>query len=259
MPGISRSCENQCGYCFKIFILLLSCAAVGLSVAGSMQCQFLKLNMDAQRSGWDQILDAILGQTNWVWVGVFRWTPTAEDGTIEGSCQNYPEYFESVADDEAYYLYVAQICGIIAPIIGFIGVIVSMFELICCSFFGSCIFACFLFLAASGIQAGIFSMFASPNWCWTYETEEELENCYKENVDSATFWMILLSSFFFLVCSLLNCCVPRPDPCLQNQSPKDPEYASNQHHDGEIHNHDEGVEIQQVDSPGHGNHYVETY
>jgi hypothetical protein len=91
-------------------------------------------------------------------------------------------------------------------------------------------------------------------------TETEQEDCFQNNVDQSTFWMILLSSFFFLVCGLLNCCVPRPDPCLQNRgashdAEKDAEVYNNnhQHPNQDVEPH-EPIEISTTN-----NNYVETY
>jgi hypothetical protein len=85
-------------------------------------------------------------------------------------------------------------------VIGFIGVIISCFELICCSFFASCIFAFIFLFAASGVQMGVFGMFASPGWCSDFDTDE----CYENHIDSATFWMILLAGFFYFLSSLVR-------------------------------------------------------
>jgi hypothetical protein len=104
-----------------------------------------------------------------------------------------------------------ELC-ILPSVLGFIGVIVSCVELICCSFFSSCIFAFIFFFAATGTQMGIFGMFASPGWCADQETSE----CYDNHVNSETFWMLLLSGFFFFISSLLVSEMTKEAWCTSN-------------------------------------------
>ena len=225
----------------------MTMAAVGLSIAGSLQCQFLLVDITTG-TGWDLILGLIPDGLNQVWVGIFQWGP-AINGNLAGECRYYDDFFNG---GDQYYLEVAQICAIVAPVIGFIGILISCFELICCSFFGSCIFACIFFFAAAGVQMGTFGLFASPGWC----TDLSSGDCYDNNVDKATFWMLLLSGAFFLFSSFILCCAPRPDPCLQNRSARDPGDASKVEHDAE---EVEAPEITPSHSGGGSPHYVETY
>jgi hypothetical protein len=90
-------------------------------------------------------------------------------------------------------------------------------------------------------------------------TDLDSNNCYDNNVYLPTFWMLLLSGAFFFFPSLLLCCVPRPDPCLQNRSGD----RSGDQHEASKHEHEaeeiEAPEITPSHSGGDGPHYVETY
>ena len=96
---------------------------------------------------------------------------------------------------------------------------------------------------------GTFALFASPGWC-----TDPASDCYANNVDKGTFWMLLLSGACFLVSSFILCCSPRPDPCLQNRSSR--------HEDaGKMEREAEEVEAPEI-TPSHSGgepHYVETY
>jgi hypothetical protein len=95
---------------YRTLILLLTMAAVGLSIAGSLQCQFLLVDLTTG-TGWDIILDLLPDEFTSVWVGVFRWGP-AINGNLVGECQKYDSFF---GDSSQYYLEVAQTCAIAAP------------------------------------------------------------------------------------------------------------------------------------------------
>jgi hypothetical protein len=94
----------------RTLILLLTMTAVGLSVAGSLQCQFLLIDITTG-TGWDLILGLLPDGLSQVWVGIFQWGP-ALNGELAGECRYYDEFF---GGSEQYYLEVAQICSIIAP------------------------------------------------------------------------------------------------------------------------------------------------
>ena len=85
-------------------------AAVGLSIAGSLQCQFLLVDITSG-TGWDLILGLLPDGLNQVWVGIFHWG-AALDGNLVGECRTYNDFFSG---SEQYYLEVAQICAIVAP------------------------------------------------------------------------------------------------------------------------------------------------
>lgn len=84
--------------------------AVGLSVAGSLQCQFLLVDFTTG-TGWDTIIDVLPDGVSQVWVGIFKWGP-AVNGNLAGECRYYDEFF---GGSSQYYIEVAQICSIIAP------------------------------------------------------------------------------------------------------------------------------------------------
>ncbi|KAG7373464.1 hypothetical protein IV203_034188 [Nitzschia inconspicua] len=245
MPGAARSCENQCGYFFKTLILLMTMAAVGLGTAACFQCKFLLVDLTTG-TGWDVILDFIPDEFTSVWVGVFQWVP-ALNGEAIGECRSYDSFFPP----DSQYLQVAQGCAIAAPIIGFVGVMISCFELICCSFFASCIFSFIFFFSASGVQMGVFGLLALPGWCGDADSQD----CYEGHIDAITFWLFVLAGFFYFISSLLLCCVPRPDPCLQNRRSEDHEVATKENDQGAV----EEPEIQQSPHYGDEPHYVETY
>jgi hypothetical protein len=109
---------------YRTVILLLTMAAVGLSVAGSLQCQFLLVDLTTG-TGWDVILDRIPDEFTSVWVGVFRWGP-AINGTLVGECRKYDSFF---GDSSQYFLEVAQACAVAAP-----SEFVSFHEELFCNF-----------------------------------------------------------------------------------------------------------------------------
>jgi hypothetical protein len=87
----------------------MTMAAVGLSIAGSLQCQFFLMELTTG-TGWDAILDIIPDEFSSIWVGVFQWGP-AIDGVLVGECRSYESFF----DNTPSYVDVAQACAIAAP------------------------------------------------------------------------------------------------------------------------------------------------
>lgn len=90
-------------------------AAVGLGIAGCLQCEFLLIDLSTGAgAGWDVILDIIPVDVTSVWVGVFQWG-AAVNGERIGECQTYDTLLGNSVSGTADYIKVAQGCAIAAP------------------------------------------------------------------------------------------------------------------------------------------------
>ena len=96
-------------------------------------------------------------------VGVFSYEIIrAEDPELEtNGCVSYGDNF---GGSEYEVLIAAQICALLAPMAAFLGLLVTIMDTCVCRFFMSFLVSSVLFLAASGIQIGVFSLYAEPDF-----------------------------------------------------------------------------------------------
>lgn len=205
----TRSCKLQCGYTLKIIIILLATAGIILSYFASSTCQFLLFETEAYN-------ETIVSQ----WIGIFKSEKIIQDENEEiYRCSFYDNLF---LDAPNKVLFAIQVCAVIAPSLAFIAILISIFELLCCKFFGSFIAACALFLAASIFQIGTFGIFLiDSSFCFDLHTcdnsvdhDDEHDACICE-IGEAVYFSASCVFFFFSPCILL-CCSPRPNSYLQN-------------------------------------------
>jgi hypothetical protein len=94
-------------------------------------------------------------------VGIFKYEIT-EFVNRNGSsgCIKYDDRF---AQQKGYpSVATAQFCALIAPILAGLALFATLFDFCACNFPGSYLISSLLFLIASGVQAGTFTMVADP-------------------------------------------------------------------------------------------------
>ena len=118
-------------------------------------------------------------------------------GPAANGCVSYA--FTFAQQTEYPSLATAQFCALISPILAGIGIFANLVDLCVCNFVGSYMIGSLIFLAASGISAGTFTLLADPvfwwvignrhpnerYWCWRIFT------CYDNIIDDLDWKRIL--------------------------------------------------------------------
>jgi len=215
----TRSCKLQCGYILKIIIILLATTGIILSYFSSNTCRFLLFETEAYN---ETIVSPAFNEQTRGWIGIFKSEKIIQDENEETSrCSFYDNLF---LDAPNKVLFAIQLCAVIAPSLAFIAILISIFELLCCKFFGSFIAACALFLTASLFQIGTFGIFLiDSSFCFDlhpcdnfvdHDNDDEHGTCICE-IGEGVYFSASCVFFFFSPCILL-CCSPRPNSYLQN-------------------------------------------
>jgi len=194
----------------KILIILLASAGIVLSIYSSYTCQYLYIESEILYELEDPPFER--------WIGIFKYESVHSDET-EGlfpseRCSLYGKF---LIDFPA--LFASQLCALVAPILALIAVLVSIFELLCCKFFGGFVATSVLLLAASLFQSGTFGIFlVDPNFCFRSGGECE--------IGRGVFYSAFSVISFYISCIIL-CCGPRPSPCLQHNNERKRRNLSN--------------------------------
>lgn len=202
--------DNACGLTGRMLTLLTVTTALILSIVASFNCNFLKFENDSGES-WEGLEPPFDGSIE-AHVGIFGYEiiDHMNETMVTTGCQAYDEKFSS-GNFEA--VITAQFCAVFAPVIGVIGLIVSCMDTCLCRFFGSFLVSSALFLLACGIQAGTFSLYAEPDFCFNGN-----QYC---NVGISVYMSGASSALFFCGCLFL-CCFPTPDPMFGPKQYKGP-------------------------------------
>lgn len=141
--------------------LTTAITAIILGIMASSNCNFLKFNNNSEVA-WEGLEPPFDGAFQ-AYVGIFSYEiANATDATqITDGCVAYDGKFGK-SNFEA--IIAAQFCAIFAPIMGVIAVVISGVDTFLCRFCCSFLISSALFLAACGIQAGTFSLFAEPDF-----------------------------------------------------------------------------------------------
>ena len=95
-------------------------------------------------------------------IGIFKYEITDFFNSDSGSTGCIP-YEERFAQIEGYpSLSTTQFCALIAPIFAGMGIFANLFDICACNFPGSYLIGALLYLAASGIQFGTYTLLADP-------------------------------------------------------------------------------------------------
>ena len=102
-------------------------------------------------------------------VGIFKYEITEFVDSNRGGtgCISYESRFAQL---EGYpSLSTAQFCAVIAPCFAGLAIFANLFDICACNFAGSYMIATLLYLAASGIQLGTYTLLADPAF-WYVES-----------------------------------------------------------------------------------------
>ena len=149
----------------RVAVLGLGIVGIILSWVGSRTCEFLSFE-NSEGVPWRELeppFDTAIAAN----VGIFNYeildSPNADD--ITDGCIAYDDNFFGLVDTQEA-LAAAQICAVVAPVLAGVSLLLNLMEACFCNFPGSFVFTSTLFIAASGVQAGTFSMIAEPSlWC----------------------------------------------------------------------------------------------
>jgi len=205
----------------RIIIILLATTGIILSYFASNTCRFLSFETEAYN---ETVVSPAFDEQTRRWIGIFKSENIIHDENEETyRCSFYDNLF---LDAPNKVLFAIQLCAVIAPSLAFIAILISIFELLCCKFFGSFIAACALFLAASLFQIGTFGIFLiDSSFCFDlhpydnsvdHDHNDEHGTCICE-IGEAVYFSASCVFFFFSPCILL-CCSPRPNSYLQNHN-----------------------------------------
>jgi len=205
----------------RIIIILLATTGIILSYFASNTCRFLLFENEAYN---ETVVSPAFDEQTRRWIGIFKSVNIIQDENEETyRCSFYDNLF---LDAPNKVLFAIQLCAVIAPSLAFIAILISIFELLCCKFFGSFIAACALFLAASLFQIGTFGIFLiDSSFCFDlhpydnsvdHDHNDEHGTCICE-IGEAVYFSASCVFFFFSPCILL-CCSPRPNSYLQNHN-----------------------------------------
>lgn len=149
----------------RLLTLFTVTAGIVLSIMASANCNFLKFRTDADEP-WEG-LEPPFENALEAHVGIFGYEINRhlDESEVTDGCVGYENTFSS-ADFEV--LISAQFCAVFAPIFAVLGLLVSCLDTFFCRFFMSFLIASAFFLAACGVQAGTFSLFAEPSF-WYVE------------------------------------------------------------------------------------------
>lgn len=166
----------------------------------SETCQFLRFESITNATNLGPPFDDGVSEG---WMGIFRYQVTMEGGdesVVESGCTLYDGQFGRAPTGT---LIASQICAVVAPCLAFLAVLVSIFDVLWCRFYGNFIAMTTLLLTAAAVQGGTFIIFAQPSFCYDADID-----C---GVGTATYFSAAAAFSFFLACILL-CCSPRPEP-----------------------------------------------
>jgi hypothetical protein len=180
-------------------MLALSCGGVMLSVLASETCEFLYFEKEYNAT----IMDPPFDRASAGWIGIFQYSILKDENGMDlvDGCSKYENQFTR-APYEA--LIASQFCAVFAPALGMLAILISIIDLLCCTFYGSFVVTCVVFLIASGFQAGTFSIVAEPTFCF--------DSGVKCDVGKAAYFSGAAAVAFFISCVVV-CCSPKPDPC----------------------------------------------
>lgn len=192
--------DETCGYVGRMLTLTTATIAIVLGIIASSNCNFLKFKNNSEEP-WQGLESPFDGSLE-AYVGIFSYeiiNATNADSITDG-CVAYDEKFGK-SNFEA--MIAAQFCAIFAPTFGILALLVSCVDTCMCRFCCSFLISSALFLAACGIQAGTFSLFAQPDFCINGD-----QSC---NVGISVYLSGVSSALYFCACLFL-CCFPTPDP-----------------------------------------------
>jgi hypothetical protein len=104
-------------------------------------------------------------------IGIFGYEITDVFNAAGAGTNGCVKYDDTFGKQTAYpSLATAQFCSIIAPIFAGIALFACMVDMCVCNFSGSFTIGSLLFLVASGIQAGVFTLLADPAFWYVSST-----------------------------------------------------------------------------------------
>merc|ERR1712238_415295 len=125
----------------RLIIILLATTGIILSYFAANTCRFLLFETEAYN---ETVVSPAFDEHTRRWIGIFKSENIIQDENEETyRCSFYDNLF---LDAPNKVLFAIQLCAVIAPSLAFIAILISIFELLCCKFFGSFIAACALFL-----------------------------------------------------------------------------------------------------------------
>ena len=195
-------------------VFTLGLAGIICSIYAAKTCEFISFHNGAGVPWKD--LQPPFQQAVAANVGIFQYqvTISGSGGTTNRGCTPYPDKFAGMSHNYPS-LVAAQVCAIIAPIMAGFAMIANLFECCTCNFPGSFVVGSFLFLIATGIQAGTFSMIAEPSICFQKNANQ---NCHQEK----GVYLSASATVLFFLAGIIICCLPRNDPvCLTRLGGRD--------------------------------------
>lgn len=160
--------DGACAYFGRFLSGTTVIAAIVLSIISSLNCKFLKFYNNSDEPSdrleppFEGAFEANVGIFTYEIVRSLNETTTVTDGCVP--------YDEGITDTEYEVLLTARLCAIIAPVLGFFGLFMSCLDTFCYRLRCGFLFASILYLAACGVQAGTFAVYAEPAFWYVIET-----------------------------------------------------------------------------------------
>lgn len=152
----------------RLAVIGLAGCAITASVFSIRSCDFYHVE-SVTGQPWEG-MNPNLANAISVDMGLFKYRITESTNPTEvkltsGRCASYGGRFQRLdfhKNDEFWSA--AQAVAVYAPVVGFFGILLSIVEACCCSFFGSSIFPGLFFFGATALQSCTFLIFGKSEY-----------------------------------------------------------------------------------------------
>ena len=173
-------------------LLIIGAGAITCSVFAALSCEFIGTK--------DAIVDDIFPPLTKN-IGIFSYSEAGR------SCVNYEgQFFDSQFNE---FFLTSQLAAIIAPALGTLAWMMVLTEVVCCRCNCGFVFQNVLFLLAFLVQWSTFFIFGQTKFCFSNNSiicEWKLGSI-----------LSIAAGGLYYICSILLCCLPRPNPCIKGR------------------------------------------
>jgi len=182
--------------CLRVIYIVFGAIGFICALAALMGCKFISYEPSDPPNNKNDTRPSEFIDLDYVEIGLFKYNRD-QDG-----CRDISDDF----DDLTWQWTMAQTCGCLAVIFSAAALVFLLVDLILCRFPCSRILIGFLFLAAFITECLVSLVYLAricdPNYA---------DGPYTCRPQTGT-WLSVVAIVFFLVCTFLACCIPKPTP-----------------------------------------------
>ncbi|KAG7343080.1 hypothetical protein IV203_021025 [Nitzschia inconspicua] len=217
-------------YIGRMVIFVVAAGAIACSTLTILSCDFFRLiaTLGDGSAFWG------VTNTNISNIGIFSYQL---DDT--GTCRAYLDTGRTIFQPSNWLdtmWITAQYAALIAPVLGAVASLLTLAEFIIGKFCGSFLLPALLYLLACTTQGVTFFMYNEKDVCYRLDAEEmEIDAIIRNSCQlSLGAFLSIAAGFLYYVCSMLLCCLPRPDrsfcPSIKLSSQQDGSKDNGQRH-----------------------------